>query len=152
MNTDTASCHRALDSAAAMLPQTAEQDATPYVALDAVQLTRWRGNVLARLGDDEAIRELNRAVVAIDPEFSRARVGLHTDLAIAFDRAGERAERNRNARIALDLARQSGSARQRHRLLRSPDRRPAAPQHHRPLDHLVYTTGIDSVITHACTQ
>ena len=116
-NTDVPSCHRALDKATAMLPQVAEHDATPYVALDAVQLDRWRGHVLARLGDNEALCDLSRAAEAIDPEFSRARAGLHTDLAIAFDRVGEHTERNQHARIALDLARQSGSIRQRQRLL-----------------------------------
>jgi transcriptional regulator with XRE-family HTH domain len=116
-NADAASCHRALDSATAMLPLATEEAAPPYVALDALHLARWRGHVLARLGDNDALCELSRAAVAIDPGFSRARAGLHTDLAIAFDRIGEQTERNRHARIAAELARQIGSVRQRQRLL-----------------------------------
>ncbi|MCA1675750.1 MAG: hypothetical protein LC799_27415, partial [Actinobacteria bacterium] len=77
----TASLH-AFDHAAQLLPND-PTDERPYVALDTIHLTRWRGHALARLGHPDATTILTDALNQLDPTFVRAQTALHVDLAIA---------------------------------------------------------------------
>ncbi len=108
---------RALDSAAENL--TSEEGETlPYLFLDEVHLSRWRGNCLARLGAVEAIDDLTTALDRLDPTFTRAAAGLHCDLALALSVRGQTVEAQVEARKADTLARQTASTRQRLRIKR----------------------------------
>ncbi len=81
---------RALDAAAATLPENAEDDALPYLMLDADHLARWRGHCLARLGDHGAIDDLTSALDAMgEGQYGRAEVSLRVDLALAFNARGD---------------------------------------------------------------
>lgn len=53
---------------------------------------------------------------AMDPTFTRATSGLECDAAIALLMQGERSEARRHLARAMQLARQTGSARQRRRI------------------------------------
>lgn len=108
---------RSLAAAVALLPADALDTELPYVSLGPVHMARWTGHVLARLGDDEAIRNLECAAAGMSDEFTRAKAGLHTDLALALRRVGDLGESDRHAGIAAELATRSGSVRQRRRLL-----------------------------------
>ncbi len=110
----TASLH-AFDQAAQLLPDD-PTDERPYVALDAVHLARWRGHVLARFGDPEAINVLTDALAHLDASFVRAETALHIDLATALAANGERTEARNHAHHAAQLAARVGSIRQRRRL------------------------------------
>jgi len=110
-------CLRALDQAAVLLPDGPAQDPElPFVSLDAHHLTRWRGSALARLGDGEAISQLDGALSDIDPDYIRARGGLHIDLAQALMAADAQDAAVEHLQIASELANRTGSMRQRRRL------------------------------------
>lgn len=110
-------CRRALDEAATLLPGGPAQDPElPFVSLDAHHLSRWRGSALARLGDREAISQLSGALAVIDPDYIRARGGLHIDLAQALMTADAKDSAVEHLQLASELANQTGSMRQRRRL------------------------------------
>lgn len=110
-------CRRALDSAAKTLPAgPARDDELPYVSIDNHHLDRWRGSALARLGDREAVEQLSAALEGVDPEYTRARGGLHLDLAQALIAADAQDAARGHLRVAMELATQTGSIRQRHRI------------------------------------
>jgi len=110
----------ALDLAAQSLPAGGEarDPDMPSVFLNAGHLDRWRGNVLALLGDDDAVNSLYQALDTLDPTFVRASAGLRCDLAQAhlarqeFDQA---AEHLRQARL---IASRTGSVRHLKRIER----------------------------------
>ncbi|MER7114074.1 hypothetical protein ABT332_06240, partial [Saccharomonospora azurea] len=107
---------RAFDEADALLPLQAEDEPCPYVALDAVHLTRWRGHALARLQETEAIAVLKDALSHLDQSFIRAQVALRVDLALALKCNGmveEARQQSARARVLLDGI---GSERQLRRL------------------------------------
>jgi len=106
----------ALDAAAAMLPSDSEDPDLPFLFLAAPHLARWRGNCLARLGLDEAITDLTRALDTMEDGFTRAEAGLRCDLALALSMRGENDEARRQAEQAKQLAALTGSARQRRRI------------------------------------
>lgn len=111
-------CRRALDAAMASIPPGVE-DRDPdmlSIFLNGAHLTRWRGNVLALLGDDDAVTSLYDALGSIDPTFVRAQAGLHADLAQAHLARGEYDEANANLKKARLLASRTGSVRQRRRV------------------------------------
>ena len=110
----TASLH-AFDQAAALLPND-PTDERPYVALDPVHLTRWRGHALARFAHPDAIAVLTDALTRLDPSFVRAETALRVDLATAHTATGDRDEARTHTDYAARLAAQVGSARQRRRL------------------------------------
>ena len=115
--TDIASCHNALEAAAASLPSYAADEDLPYLTLDAHHFERWRGSCLARLGDKEATAHLETALDELDADFIRARGALHLDLAEAFT-----ALRVRDAAVlhlghARSFAAQTGSVRQNRRIV-----------------------------------
>jgi tetratricopeptide (TPR) repeat protein len=106
---------RALELAAARCPASPADSELPYLALDVVHLERWRGCTLAYLGDPAAVRQLSDVVSRIDRTFTRAAAGLHSDMAVALARAGERDEARHHMRQAQRLADMVGSERQRRR-------------------------------------
>ncbi|MBV6700597.1 helix-turn-helix transcriptional regulator [Kitasatospora aureofaciens] len=111
-------CRRSLDRAAAVLPP-GDTDRDPdmlSVFLNGNHLTRWRGNVLARLGDDAAMSDLYDALAGMDATFTRAAAGLHCDLAQAHLAREEQDQAVNHLRKARLLANRTGSARHRARI------------------------------------
>jgi tetratricopeptide (TPR) repeat protein len=109
---------RAFDQASALLPAETTHPQLAFLFLGGSHLERWRGNVLAQLGEPEAIQQL-MAVLATSPaDFVRARAVVHIDLAFAHARAGSRDAAREHARQARRLVAQLGSVRQRRRLER----------------------------------
>ncbi|MCI3276271.1 XRE family transcriptional regulator [Streptomyces cylindrosporus] len=111
-------CRRALDTAMATIPPGSE-DRDPdmlSIFLNGAHLTRWQGNVLALLGDDDAVTSLYSALEVADPTFVRAKAGLHTDLAQAHVARAEYDDAHTHLRQARLLASRTGSVRQRRRV------------------------------------
>lgn len=109
---------RALDAALATIPAGPE-DRDPdmlSIFLNGTHLARWQGNVLAMLGDSDAVTSLYRALEDMDPSFVRARAGLHTDLAHAHLTRAEYDDAHTHLRQARLLAGRTGSVRQRRRV------------------------------------
>ncbi|ASO22052.1 transcriptional regulator with XRE-family HTH domain [Actinoalloteichus hoggarensis] len=109
---------RAFDRAGRALPAETVHAETPYVAMNDVHLTRWRGHALARCGERSAVTVLSDALQALDPSFTRAETALRVDLTHALLHAGERDSAVEQAAQARTLAGQVGSVRQRRRLAR----------------------------------
>ncbi|WP_327157260.1 XRE family transcriptional regulator [Streptomyces tubercidicus] len=109
---------RALDAAAAAIPAGPEErdPEMPSIFLNGGHLTRWRGHVLAMLGDSGAVNSLYDALKVVDPTFVRAQAGLHIDLAHAHLARAEYEEANTQVRQARLLANRTGSVRQRRRV------------------------------------
>lgn len=106
---------RSMDTAVQRLPD-AVDDPLPYIFLDQVHLTRWRGNVLASLGDQDATEALFMALAAMDQTFIRATAGLECDIARALIAQGEGTTAAKHLRQARHLARKTGSVRQQRRI------------------------------------
>ena len=107
---------RAFDEADDLLRVQTGKGSWPYVALDAVHLARWRGHILARLRESEAITVLTDALSHLDPTFVRAQVALRADVAIALkcnDMAEDACRESARVRALLDGI---GSERQLRRL------------------------------------
>ncbi|WP_229848023.1 helix-turn-helix domain-containing protein [Streptomyces melanogenes] len=111
-------CERALDAARASIPPGSEVRDPDMVSifLNSSHLARWRGNVLALLGDDDAVSSLYDALKVADPSFVRARAGLHADLVQAHLARAEYDDANTHLREARLLASRTGSVRQRRRV------------------------------------
>ncbi|MFF2809345.1 helix-turn-helix transcriptional regulator [Streptomyces sp. NPDC058000] len=109
---------RALDAAAAIIPSGPEDRDPdfPSVFLNSGHLARWRGHVLAMLGDGGAVNSLYDALALVDPTFVRAQAGLHIDLAHAHLARAEYEEAHSQVRQARLLANRTGSVRQRRRV------------------------------------
>jgi hypothetical protein len=107
---------RAFHRAAALLPDATSDTSGPYVALDAVHLTRWHGHALARSGDPQAVGLLTKALDGLEPTFVRAEAALHVDLVIAHSTLSQLDEADNHAQVASTLAAQIGSNRQQRRL------------------------------------
>ncbi|SOD69626.1 hypothetical protein SAMN06272781_2285 [Streptomyces sp. 1222.2] len=111
-------CRRALENAARCLPS-GEEARDPdmlSIFLNEGHLTRWRGNALALIGDDEAVSSLYAALDTADPTFIRASAGLRCDLAQAHMARGEYDQAHDHLRQARLLASRTGSVRQRRRV------------------------------------
>ncbi|MFJ8073119.1 XRE family transcriptional regulator [Streptomyces sp. NPDC096176] len=111
-------CRRALERAAMCLPE-GEEARDPdmlSIFLNHSHLARWRGNALALLGDDDAVRDLYTALDALDPTFIRATAGLRCDLAQAHLARGEFDQAQDHVRQARMLANRTGSVRHRRRI------------------------------------
>ena len=111
-------CRRSLDLAAAALPD-GDGDRDPdmvSIFLNSNHLTRWRGNVLAQLGDATAMSSLYEALAGMDSTFTRAAAGLHCDLAQAHLAREEEEQAKIHLRQARLLANRTGSARHRSRI------------------------------------
>lgn len=111
-------CLRALDLAEASIPRGPEARDPDMLSifLNGAHLARWRGNVLALLGDVDAVTSLYGALEVIDPTFVRAQAGLHADLAQAHLVRAEYDDADAHLRKARLLANRTGSVRQRRRI------------------------------------
>ncbi|MFD4130980.1 hypothetical protein [Streptomyces goshikiensis] len=108
----------ALDRAVAALPEGAHARGsdTLSILLNADHLARWRGNVLAHLGDSSAMGDLYASLQTTDPTFVRPKAGLHSDLTQAHLARGEFDEARSNLQQAWLLANRTGSVRYRRRV------------------------------------
>ncbi|GAB3490288.1 hypothetical protein GCM10027521_35560 [Amycolatopsis cihanbeyliensis] len=88
----------------------------PFLFLGGVHLDRWRGSALSRLGDHQAIDQLDHALPRLPEDFVRARTGMLVDLAYAYAAAHDRDAALAHARQARRLALQIKSYRQLRRL------------------------------------
>ncbi len=115
---DGSAALRTMDAAAASLPSDSDDDASmSYLALNLVHLARWRGSILARLGDSDAVDDLNRALEGMaQGAFTRAEAGVRCDLAGALLARGETGEAAQQIEHARRLVVISGSTRQRRRV------------------------------------
>ena len=107
-----------LDRATAALPDGVEMrdPEVPGVFLNHAHLNRWRGNVLAILGELEAIEALHVALAEHDGTFTRAEAPLRVNLAQAYLANGDFAQAEYQARKARLLVSRTGSLRVRRRL------------------------------------
>ena len=115
---DLANCERGFEDALRHLPADPQDPELPFLMLSDAHLGRWRGNVLARLGDDGALDQLYAALPGTRGGSSRAEATLRTDLALALTAAGEHDEAEAQARRARALIDLLGSVRLRRRLRR----------------------------------
>lgn len=108
----------ALERATALLPDDGEvRDADMLsIFLNTGHLKRWRGNVLAKLGDASAMEELYASLDSADESFVRANSGLHCDLTQAHLARGELDEARSHLQKARLLANRTGSVRFRRRV------------------------------------
>ena len=112
-NADAA--HIALDQAADLLPAEPD-DLLPYLVLSTTHLARWRGNCLARLGDEDAIDELTAGLAAVTGTYARAEAGVRIDLATALLVHGDHGTAEDHLPPARILVGRTGSQRQKRRL------------------------------------
>ncbi|GAA0544834.1 hypothetical protein A8924_0872 [Saccharopolyspora erythraea NRRL 2338] len=106
-----------LDQAADALPEGDTDPELPFLMLNSTHLARWRGHCLARLGADEAVDDLTRALEGSQVLSSkRAESGLRVDLALALRKRGDIEGSKTHAQRAAELAGSTGSARQRARI------------------------------------
>ncbi|MCX5394209.1 XRE family transcriptional regulator [Streptomyces sp. NBC_00094] len=108
----------ALERATALLPDDGEvRDADMLsIFLNTGHLARWRGNVLAKLGDASAMEELYASLDSADESFVRANSGLHCDLTQAHLARGELEDARSHLQKARLLANRTGSVRYRRRV------------------------------------
>jgi tetratricopeptide (TPR) repeat protein len=111
-------CRRALENARRCLPpgEEARDPDMLSIFLNRGHLTRWRGNALALLGDDDAVSNLYSALDTMDPTFIRASSGLRCDLAQAHLARAEYDQAQEHLRQARLLANRTGSVRHRRRI------------------------------------
>ncbi|MET8974358.1 XRE family transcriptional regulator [Streptomyces sp. NPDC004539] len=109
---------RALEAATERIPEgtDARDPDMLSIFLNGSHLTRWRGNILAFLGDIDALSSLYEAAKEMDPTFVRARAGVHTDLAQAHVARAEYDVARKHLQQARMLASRTGSVRQRRRV------------------------------------
>lgn len=109
---------RAMEHAAREMPDgdTARDPDILSIFLNEGHLVRWRGNVLALLGDDQAVAGLYDALEVMDPTFIRAQAGLRCNLAQAHRARGEYDQAADHLRQARTLASRTGSVRHRRRV------------------------------------
>ncbi|MGW2013407.1 XRE family transcriptional regulator [Streptomyces sp. NPDC001927] len=108
----------ALERATSLLPDDGEvRDADMLsIFLNTDHLARWRGNVLAKLGDASAMEELYTSLASADASFVRATSGLHCDLTQAHLARGELEDARSHLQQARLLANRTGSVRYRRRV------------------------------------
>jgi ATP/maltotriose-dependent transcriptional regulator MalT len=107
--------HLALDQAADLLPAESD-DLLPHLVLSEIHLARWRGNCLARLGNEDAIDELTTGLAAVTGTYARAEAGVRIDLATALLAHGDHVEADAHLRTARTLVTRTGSLRQKRRI------------------------------------
>ncbi|MFF0622960.1 helix-turn-helix domain-containing protein [Streptomyces sp. NPDC004296] len=113
-----AEARAALDRASGLLPEDGELRDPDMLSifLNSAHLARWRGNVLAKVGDGSAMEELYASLERADPSFTRARSGLHCDLTQAHLARGEVDDARTHLQQARLLANRTGSVRYRRRV------------------------------------
>ncbi|WP_329787921.1 tetratricopeptide repeat protein [Lentzea sp. DG1S-22] len=110
---------RAFDDASSLLPTNPVDPEMPFLLLNSGQLARWRGSSLLRLGDQDAINQLEAAVrdlAAPGLNAVRGQTNLYVDLAFAYAAAGDSRGALDYARKARQLASRIKSDRQQRRL------------------------------------
>lgn len=109
--------YASMDRAFASLPEDTDDPDLPFLMLDHGHLLRWRGHCLARLGEPDAVTDLQTALEGIVPQgLGRSEASLRTDLAWAYSVRGEQDLAAAEAQRALVIAGKTGSIRQRRRL------------------------------------
>ncbi|SCD64538.1 helix-turn-helix domain-containing protein [Streptomyces sp. PpalLS-921] len=113
-----AEARAALERAETLLPDDSEVRDPDMLSifLNAGHLTRWRGNVLAKLGDESAMDELYASLDNADPSFVRASAGVHCDLTQAHLARGELDQARSHLQRARLAANRTGSVRYRQRV------------------------------------
>jgi tetratricopeptide (TPR) repeat protein len=106
----------AFDVADDLLPHDPVNADLPFLFLGSGHLDRWRGNVMSRLGEPDAIAQLSAVLPRIPPDFTRSRAFVLVDLAYSYAAAGDREAALSHARQARRLAMQIKSDRQLRRL------------------------------------
>ncbi|MER7967879.1 XRE family transcriptional regulator [Streptomyces sp. NPDC096080] len=111
-------CNHAFEQAMRHLPAGGEARDPDMLSifLNEGHLTRWRGSVLALIGDAEAVSSLYTALDTTDPTFIRASAGMRCDLAQAHLARGEYDEAQKHLRQARLVASRTGSVRHRRRI------------------------------------
>jgi tetratricopeptide (TPR) repeat protein len=107
--------HLALDQAADLLPAESD-DLLPHLVLSEIHLARWRGNCLARLGNEDAIDELTTGLAAVTGTYARAEAGVRIDLVTALLAHGDHVEADAHLRTARTLVTRTGSLHQKRRI------------------------------------
>jgi transcriptional regulator with XRE-family HTH domain len=114
---DGEAARRSLAAAESLLPSSDDDAAlTPYLRLDAANLTRWRGHCLGRRHDPSAVDELLEGLASVRGRYSRAEASVLVDLAAAELHRDDRDQAQHYLRQATSLANRMGSVRQRRRL------------------------------------
>lgn len=116
--TTPADSERRFDDALRHLPADPRDPQLPFLMLSDHHLGRWRGNVLAKLGDAGAVDQLYAAMPSTRAGSGRAEASLRTDLAFALTAVGDHAEARVQAKQARELIDLLGSVRLRRRLAR----------------------------------
>jgi tetratricopeptide (TPR) repeat protein len=109
----------AFDQAHALMPSDPIDPQMPFLLLNDGHLSRWRGNALLRLGNQDAINSLEAAARELDssPRSAvRGQLSMYVDLAFAYAAAGDTRGAVDYARKARQLATRIGSDRHRQRL------------------------------------
>lgn len=110
---------RAFDEAQVLLPSNPVDPELPHLLLSEGHLARWRGSALVRLGNEDAIGNIESAVRELEksPHSTiRAQLHMYADLAFAYAAAGDSRGALDYATKARQLATRIGSDRQRLRL------------------------------------
>ncbi|MCS7478186.1 tetratricopeptide repeat protein [Umezawaea endophytica] len=110
---------RAFDDAEKLLSSDPVDPEMPFLLLNDGHLARWRGSALLRLGNQDAINQLESAARELEnsPRSAvRGEAGMYVDLAFAYAAAGDSRGAQEYARKAKQLASRIGSDRQRQRL------------------------------------
>ena len=118
LNGDASACRRALDRACSVMPtdNVLRDPDMPSIFLAGEHLARWRGHSLALIGDEQAVSDLYETLAGMDATFTRAKGGVHCDLAQAHLIRDEFSEAATHLRSARQLANRTGSIRYRRRL------------------------------------
>jgi transcriptional regulator with XRE-family HTH domain len=111
-------CERGFEEALRQLPADHQDPELPYLMLSDTHLGRWRGNVLAKLGDSGAVDQLYAALPSTNAGSARAEASLRADLAVALTAVGDHDEAQVHAKRARELIDLLGSVRLRRRLAR----------------------------------
>jgi hypothetical protein len=104
------------DQATALLPPDGYDPDAPYLVLDDRGLARWRGAALARLGDEDAIANLQYALENLGDAHLRATAQANVDLSHSLLAAGHADQAVVVLRAARDLATRATSVRQLRRV------------------------------------
>ncbi|GGO70412.1 XRE family transcriptional regulator [Nonomuraea cavernae] len=111
-----AACRRALDQAAAVLPEGDSDPDMPYLSINIHHFTRWRGSCLLRFGDPGTVEDLRSSLAGMDGTYNRAEAGVRCDLGHALLAAGDPEAAQPHIHRAKQLATMTGSRRQRRRI------------------------------------
>lgn len=117
---DETSSKMALEKAATALPDTSDvrDPDLASIFLNSAHLARWQSHTEALLGEGHAVESVYDVLADMDPTFTRARAGLHCDLAHAHLIRGEHGDAQQQIKAARLIANRTGSVRFRRRIAR----------------------------------